>query len=418
MKFNVVDSIMGSGKSQWSFKYMYENKNKKFIYMTPYLDEIDRLLYTKDEEGNILKNDEGYIIGTKWYSERGFREPKQLGEGKLHSLHDLLIREKNIATTHALFKMCTQETLDLIESGGYTLILDEAMDVVELETELPLKDYVMMIKSDNIRVNADKTVTWIDPTYDATFWEFRRKCENGTVVEVKKTNKIHLLIWNFNIKSFNIFKEVFVMTYLFESSLLSKYFKMNNVEYNKFCIEGGKLVDFKHKKPYDKKRLREKIHIYSGNLNKVGDKETALSLNWFKNNTGLRAKLKNNIYNYLRNIVKSPASKTLWTTFLSSKNSLTCRGYQSCFIPCSIKATNEYMDRNVLVYCVNRFMSPDYIHYFENHNIMIDEDMFALSEMIQLIWRTAIRVDKEIWLYIPSSRMRGLLENWLNNENL
>ena len=110
MKFNIVDSIMGSGKSNWAFDYMYQERDKKFIYITPYLDEIDRLLYLIDEAGEIVKNENGYPIGTKWFYERGFREPKHLGEGKLENLHDLLTNEKNIATTHALFKMCTQET--------------------------------------------------------------------------------------------------------------------------------------------------------------------------------------------------------------------------------------------------------------------------------------------------------------------
>ena len=44
----------------------------------------------------------------------------------------------------------------------------------------------------------------------------------------------------------------------------------------------------------------------------------------------------------------------------------------------------------------------------------MDEDLFALSEMLQFIWRSAIREGKDIHLYIPSSRMRGLLETWLD----
>lgn len=42
------------------------------------------------------------------------------------------------------------------------------------------------------------------------------------------------------------------------------------------------------------------------------------------------------------------------------------------------------------------------------------EDDYALSEMIQWVWRSAIRDGKEIWVYIPSRRMRELFQNWLN----
>ena len=47
------------------------------------------------------------------------------------------------------------------------------------------------------------------------------------------------------------------------------------------------------------------------------------------------------------------------------------------------------------------------------NGVSVDEDGFALSEMIQFIWRSAIRDGKEITLYVPSSRMRNLLLDWL-----
>ena len=44
------------------------------------------------------------------------------------------------------------------------------------------------------------------------------------------------------------------------------------------------------------------------------------------------------------------------------------------------------------------------------------EQMWALSEMLHWVWRSAIRNGKKITLYIPSKRMRELLLQWLNNE--
>lgn len=43
----------------------------------------------------------------------------------------------------------------------------------------------------------------------------------------------------------------------------------------------------------------------------------------------------------------------------------------------------------------------------------VDEDAYALSEMLQWIWRSSIRDGKPINIYIPSKRMRTLLMNWL-----
>ena len=39
--------------------------------------------------------------------------------------------------------------------------------------------------------------------------------------------------------------------------------------------------------------------------------------------------------------------------------------------------------------------------------------MYALSTMLQWIWRSAIRRGEEIWLYVPSRRMRTLLKDWM-----
>lgn len=418
MKFNVIDSIMGSGKTVWAFNFMYKEIGKKFIYVTPYLDEIERLLYIRDENGKVVMSEDGYKVGSKWYYKRNFREPKHLGEGKLNSLHSLLQNGFNIATTHALFKMCTLETLHLIRKGGYVLVLDEALDIVEMLDTLSVKDYEMMVNSNNIRVNRDKTISWIDPTYDGEFLEFRRKCENGKVVEIKKGKKMQLLVWNFNFDSFDAFEKVYILTYLFDSSLLKYYFDMHGVKYEKWCIEDWQLTKYENKRPYDKGLLKELINIYQGNLNNIGERETALSVNWYKNYSKQRYKIKNNINNYFKNIIQVNSSQALWTTFKSSRKALSYKGYKTSFVPCNTRATNEYRNRTALAYCVNRFLNPDYVKYFAEHGIEIDQDMFALSEMIQWIWRSAIREGKPIHIYVPSKRMRNLLIGWLDNENI
>ena len=70
-----------------------------------------------------------------------------------------------------------------------------------------------------------------------------------------------------------------------------------------------------------------------------------------------------------------------------------------------------------MAYIANRYMDPVIKNFFVQHNIDVDEDGYALSEMLQFIWRSAIRQGKEIWIYIPSIRMRTLLIDWINNES-
>ena len=94
---------------------------------------------------------------------------------------------------------------------------------------------------------------------------------------------------------------------------------------------------------------------------------------------------------------------------------LTGKGYTNGFLSYNIRATNEYRKRTCLAYCVNVFFNPFMKNYFLAYGVEVQEDVYALSEMIQWIWRSAIRDGEEIWVYIPSNRMRSLLENWLDD---
>ena len=45
----------------------------------------------------------------------------------------------------------------------------------------------------------------------------------------------------------------------------------------------------------------------------------------------------------------------------------------------------------------------------------VNQDMYALSILIQWVFRSAIRNGEEIWVYVPSRRMRTLFQTWLDN---
>lgn len=68
------------------------------------------------------------------------------------------------------------------------------------------------------------------------------------------------------------------------------------------------------------------------------------------------------------------------------------------------------------MYFVSRNYNPIIKRWFKSKNIVVNEDMFALSEMIQWVFRSRIRKNQNIYLYCPSKRMRTLFTNWLNNE--
>jgi len=59
-------------------------------------------------------------------------------------------------------------------------------------------------------------------------------------------------------------------------------------------------------------------------------------------------------------------------------------------------------------------MSPRLWQFFRAmRGIEPRHDDYALAELLQWVFRSAIRDDKAIDLYLPSSRMRKLLKGWM-----
>lgn len=121
----------------------------------------------------------------------------------------------------------------------------------------------------------------------------------------------------------------------------------------------------------------------------------------------------NNARNHLERKQHSTAADALWSSFSKMTKKSTVKNFTTAFCPCNARATNEYSGRHHLAYLINVYDNPFVIRWFEEHGATVDNDNFALSQLLQWIWRSAIRNDEPVDLYLPSSRMRRLLMNWL-----
>jgi hypothetical protein len=400
-KIKVIDSIMGSGKTSWAIQHMNEaKKDKKFIYITPFLTEVERV--------------------KKAVTSRSFSEPTSTGKGKLDNLKKLILNDCNIVSTHALFKKADEEIIELLKAGNYILILDEVMDVVAQYTELEDDDFQLLLSSGMIQVEEDTGILrWNkDSKYQKTKYdEIKRLCKTESLVYFEKT----ILFWTFPVSVFQSFKEVYVMTYLFEAQEQKYYYDMYQLEYEYKAVqkvnETYELVNHVDKIPYDKELIKSLINIYEGNLNNIGYDES-LSFSWYlANRKGLLVeKMKKNIYTYFFNNVKTSSKVNMWTSFKDDKSRLKGKGYAKGFVSHNARATNEYKERESLAYTINRFMNPYKLKFFLSRGVDVNQDMYALSELIQWVWRSRIREGKAINLYIPSKRMRKLLEDYLNSD--
>ena len=118
----VVDARMGRGKSSAAIRYMNRYKGvKRFLYITPYLKEVERICEMCD-----------------------FEQPDSDHLSKSIELKGHMRKGHNIAATHSLFYLMDEETLGLVRKYDYSLIIDEAIEVVERFNITP-KDFDLIV---------------------------------------------------------------------------------------------------------------------------------------------------------------------------------------------------------------------------------------------------------------------------------
>lgn len=397
MTVNIIDSIMGSGKTSSIINFINESDSDKcFLYITPYLTEVQR----------IIDSCPG----------KNFKQPRNYG-GKLVDIKRLFERKENIVSTHALFSMFDESIIELAYTNNYILIMDEVTNVIEPYAISQQDADTILEKYVHIEPDSGRLI-WHDSTYRGKFEQYKRLCELGCLAFYGGK----VLIWLFPISTFKAFREIYILTYLFDAQPQKYYYDYYGVEYKRMYVKGNSKETYriteqsiKSKSIYDYSKL---ISIVDNKkLNDIGEFNGALSKSWYMRHCDdtLVKQLKNNCHNYFINIVRSPSSDNLWTTFTDYQKLLAGKGYTKGFAPFNIRAVNEYKNKTSIAYLVNRYFNPYVKNFFINKGIEVDEDLYATSEMLQFIWRSAIRDGKPINIYIPSKRMRTLLQNWIDS---
>lgn len=407
----VIDSILGSGKSTWMIDHITQHPDTQYFIITPLLSEVTRYKNSLSSLHPI--------------------EPKNWNTSKLQDLKHLIAEGRNIVTTHQLIRCIDCEVLEYLQANNYTFILDEALEVVE---SFPIKkaDFIAMTEGGYIRIDSDGFVLWNKDdehksSYNGDYWkQIKRFCELRSLMAYTTSNgNIISFVWNFPAVFFQYFKNGYILTYLWDGSLQKYYFGLHHIDCIRYILEDNQLHPWcyeKYRQQID--RIKHLINILDNDkLNAIGQstkKSQPLSSTWYKNHKGKDSMkiLKNNIYNFFFNKVKSASTKNMWCTFKDYQAALKGYGYSGsrknpCFVPINAKATNDFIHKENLAYMVNIYCDPCIVNFFNQYGIKVDQKAYALSELVQWIWRSQIREQKPINIYMPSDRMRSILYEWL-----
>lgn len=421
----VYDDIMGSGKTTKIIDEIYNSSYKqKFIYISPFLEECHRVAgttYDLDDDKKLpihaTESEYAYSDDAK-LTMREFKHPVYGHNGnKSDSLLSLLRDGANIVTTHQLFKNITSSMA--VYLNDYILIIDEELSVNEVvldykttEIDKLLNELGWLYKDVDgvtLRFNYERyNSNGITPE-DTSYETLSNMCDFGQLLYVKN----RLLMWELSKDVLKSFKEVWIASYMFEGSLMSSYLKVHGYEYE--------LINCGGKRPSEFKSL---INIIGEGksmetLNKIGSKHNALSSAFYTGNKDfLCEELRKNMYTFFKSKTKSTSDDFIWTTFKPYKRAISGGKFSARWLPLNIKSTNEYQECHNIAYLINVYTHPFFEHVMNTRGHPPNNEIYALSTMIQFIWRSAIRkpIPEPINLYIPSKRMRDIFIRWLNDE--
>jgi hypothetical protein len=415
----VIDSIMGSGKTTYIIDQLKKEKDrsKRFLIVTPYLKEIERL----DKEIPRLS----------------FKSPKEgdlnastkaKKKSKSGELLKLIESDHNILITHSLFGMVPASTLMLLATKGYEVIIDEAFECVRQygsgNGERSGYDLSTLLRNKVVTENDDGYLEWKDDgrvDRKGMFNQLKQDCDNRRI-RVKptagtQTNKqTDMFFWELPIDQLKAFKSITILTYMFDASVMHAYFRCYSIDWQHLSLTSDlRLVNWDSDiEATQAKSVAKYLYVLmGGKLNDTGEELNSYSSSWLKSRTPAQlAEIERAARNVLQNIFGARGSTTMWSCVKAHLANLTPRGFKGAFVACNVRATNDYKDKVHLAYLRNIYSQPPVVQYFKAKGVTVNQDRYALSELLQWIFRSAIREQKDVKLYLPSKRMRKLLHEW------
>ena len=412
-KVKVVDAICGSGKSTQIMKEMDENKEKRWIFVSPYLTEVG--------DGGRLS---GRIRDT--LPDMDFQSPSE-SKGKRTHLKELLSVGSNISITHTLLTMLDKECLHLIKHNNYNLVIDETLDVISVYKGIHRDDIRGLVgsyvfKEDTGRLRWNYEVYGDD--YSGCFREIKDMCDLESLYLHRDT----VLVNKLSASVIKAASSVTILTYMFEGSFMCAWMTMNGVEYEYTPLETKfSPTDIKNSVRDNLEILSTPRSILKNNFDSRGlHLNTAYSSTWYKNNTDKLDDIKKGCQSFLTILRKEGIKyNVFWTTFSKYQGILSGASYTRGtvvsedgeklhpFVAKNKRASNEHADCNVCMYLVNVYAHGDISAYIEGQGFELDNEALAISEMVQFIFRGSIRKGEKMYLMVASERMKKLLEEWL-----
>lgn len=431
----IVDRHMGSGKTTGiiaSFK-----PDQKYLVVVPLLSEISRII--KGAHVPFVQPTDAADTGAA--STPNYPEAAKC-QTKRESLTALVQAGHNVVCSHALFSALgsiAQEGL----LADYHVLIDEVLNVAEVKTditqtkrtalgrdqdtgwrELYLGDGFITICPETGRISpTEKWCGLVDKLAGNLSQAMFHAAEAGRLYTDQAGMSNSIIMAELPPALLKGCRTIKVYTYMAEGSFMAAYMRRHGIEYR---TEFNAVEDAAFRK-----RARELVTVHP--MARLKDSKlsyTAQAKEARKRNPSrdvARALYRTcqtagELQGVDKDKIMVTCAKACWyakgSDFLNrpgpfAQGSRLFDGVS--WVPNTTRGTNDYAHCSHLIYLwdqhanvhVSRFLSVD----DERHR-----DLYAVSELLQWIWRSRVRKGEPITLFLPSARMRRLWARWLDGD--
>ena len=427
-----IDRHMGAGKTTALINSLQQHE-RYFIVLT-YTDEIGRIMKGSEERG-IAFDTPTPEVDEERYAYVDEDEDFTPSPRKMDALKRLVKEGRNIVLTHNLL---SRVNIDEVDLSAYKLIIDETFECVR-----PIPSFDM----DTFRANyldaglatldEDGTVVPTQEWHDNWYYKDKESVMKG-LYHAASSGKLALAGANNGYavsivpkKTWMHNKGCVVLTYLAGGSQMVAYLEKNRIAY---CIHEAPHADQMFR-TLAQQLLKDRVHLIPFQRNKSRSKGKPWSYTQQKNLTRRPADiikagkdLKNWMARKLPEDQRCDAEDIIYTcakdldtarikdkktgrvTSFAAQSSLS----KAIWVARNIRATNDFAHTRLVLHLHDINMDPALKAYLEMSDE--DEQLWKIGEIIQMVWRSAIREGHPVSVGFASEEMYVLFLDWLWHE--
>ena len=408
----IIDKPCGSGKTTAMINNF--NNQDKYLVIVPLLSEVNRIVEDSKEVVFVQPDEFDNIKGTKYAS-----------------LEAHIADGRNVVSTHKLY----EDLVPLVKAGllsDYHIIIDEVPNVIDNEVDKSETSidtfyietgYMEVVGASGL---VRPTQRWIESQSDVSDTLSPKILKSAmTDCLYLQDNKAFLRVLPKSLLEAGL--SFTVMTYKAEGSMLVAYLRKLGLLFvierdyeleEKFKLQAVGLITIEDISAISCSN-NPKINLsvnqqYKGMRNKAYCSRLTTGLKNLKGRKLQGISAKNILITCVKDAWKREVSNTAendneYKPGPFAKNS---RLWEANWISNITRGTNDYAHCSHLIYLFDQHPNP-FVTKWLGDGSRAFADTYALTELVQWVWRSRVRRGKPITLYLPSLRMRRIFEEWL-----